>query len=131
VKGAVRAWLLAALAILVGCARPLPPDRLDYVGEWRAPDMALVITQGGRVAYQRRQGASKVSVHAPLQRFEGASFVVGIGPFRTHFEVGAAPHQEGATWKMTIDGVELTRVAGPEPGRESGWRSGGNQKVRS
>lgn len=35
---------------------------------------------------------------APLKTFKGDDFVVAAGP-----------HRDGAAWKMTVDGVELTR----------------------
>jgi hypothetical protein len=45
----------------------------------------------------------------PLNGFEGNNVVVGIGPISTTFMVSVPPHQEGGDWKMTVDGVELTR----------------------
>jgi hypothetical protein len=101
--------LLAAL-LLVACANPVPPDKTAYVGEWRAPDMSLLITQDGTVVYWRKKGGSTTSIDAPLKRFEGDNFVVGIGLWTTTFVVSKPPHQEAGRWKMTVDGVELTRV---------------------
>jgi hypothetical protein len=45
-----------------------------------------------------------------LRRFEGDHFVVGIAFLSTTFEVSTPPHQEAGTWKMVVDGVELTRT---------------------
>lgn len=71
--------------------------------------MALLITQDGSVAYRRFEGGVKKSIDAPLKEFQGDNFVVGIGPTSTTFVVSVPPHADGDTWKMTIDGVELTK----------------------
>jgi hypothetical protein len=34
-----------------------------------------------------------------------------VGPFNTTFVVSKPPQLEGGKWTMTVDGVELTRVA--------------------
>jgi hypothetical protein len=102
--------LLLAVA-LPGCGKPVPSDKANYVGEWSSLDMHLLITADGRVQYWRQRGATRTSIDAPLQRFEGDDFVVGL-PMRqlsTTFEVTRPPHYEDGTWKMVVDGVELTR----------------------
>jgi hypothetical protein len=71
--------------------------------------MALLITQDGSVAYQRLEGGVNKSIDGPLKGFEGDHFVVGIGPLATKFVVTAAPHLDGSSWKMTVDGVELSK----------------------
>lgn len=104
-------WLaLSMLALaLVGCAKPIPPEKSDYVGEWRAPTMAILILPEGRVTYRRREGGMSRSIDGPLKDFEGDDFVVGIGWIATTFIVSVPPHRDGTAWKMTVDGVELTR----------------------
>jgi hypothetical protein len=100
------------LAILAGCGEPVPADKQQYVGEWHGTDMMLVITPDGSVRYKRRKDKNTTSVSAPLQRFDGASFYVGIGILSTRFDVSKPPHQDGNVWKMTVDGVELVRSLG-------------------
>jgi hypothetical protein len=95
--------------LLFACAKPVPPEKAAYVGEWHGTAMALLITQDGSVAYRRfHQGVNK-SIDGPLKEFQGDNFVVGVGPIATTFVVSAAPHQDGSAWKMTVDGVELTK----------------------
>ena len=107
---AVLAALLLALA--AACSGPpLPADKREYAGDWRGTNMHLVITTAGNVSYQRTRTGESTSINAPIQRFEGDSFFVGLGPVTTRFEVTKPPHQEGSVWKMTVDGVELTRAA--------------------
>ena len=105
----------AAAALLVAaCAKPLPVERSAYAGDWQAPNMRLLITAGGEVHYARRKGGGRTTIDAPLAAFDGDDFIVGIGPLTTRFVVTRPPHAEGNVWKMTVDGVELTRggVAG-------------------
>ena len=102
-------WIAAAALALAGCGNPVPPDKLAYVGEWKAKDMWLVITRDGSVRYERRRDNARTSINAPLQAFEGDSFVVGIGPMKTKFVVSKPPYRDGAVWKMVVDGVELVR----------------------
>ena len=102
--------MFAAALLLAGCAEPIPPDKLAYAGEWRADSVQLLITPEGRVEYLRQDGGSKVSVKAPIQRFEGDDFVVGVGPFNTKFVVSKPPHLVEGQYRMVVDGVELTRV---------------------
>jgi hypothetical protein len=102
--------LLALALTLSACGQPVPDDKVAYVGEWRAPTMSLLLTKDGRVNYKRVRGNSTTSVEGPLRRFEGANFVVGIPLMSTTFEVLKPPYQEAGTWKMVVDGVELTRV---------------------
>ena len=100
---------IATLA-LVGCAKPLPPERSAYVGEWQSETMALLITQDGHASYERMTSPNtSKSVSGPIQSFNGNDFVVGVGPIKTTFAVSAPPHEDQGSWKMTVDGVELTR----------------------
>ena len=110
---ATRAWLALGLVVvgLLGCGKPVPPEKSAYVGEWREKNMYLLITQDGSVRYKRQSGAASTSVDGPLKGFEGANFEVGIGPMSTKFIVTEPPHEVGSSWKMVVDGVELTKSA--------------------
>jgi len=109
IKTLVAALLLSLVAACGG--PPLPADKRDYAGDWRANGMRLLIAANGNVSYERVRTGEHTTINAPIQRFEGASFFVGLGPVTTRFEVTKPPHQEGSVWKMTVDGVELTRAA--------------------
>jgi len=102
--------LFLCCLLLAACAKPIPDDRKAYVGEWRSETMSLLISQDGRVMYERKNGNASTSVDGPLKEFKGDDFIVGVGPLTTTFVVSVAPHQSGGTWKMTVDGVELTRA---------------------
>jgi hypothetical protein len=94
---------------LYGCGKPVPADKADYIGEWRAPAMYLLITQDGSVQYKRLKGGAERSITGPLQGFKGDDFSVGFLFLSTTFVVSKPPYQEGGRWKMVVDGVELTK----------------------
>ena len=104
--------VLALLALtLIGCSKPVPSEKSAYVGEWQEKTMYLLITQDGSVSYKRLKGGVTTSVEGPLKGFSGDNFDVGIGPLSTTFIVNKTPFQEGDTWKMVVDGVELTKTS--------------------
>ena len=108
-----RTVLLASLftTLFIACAKPLPSDKASYTGEWKGGPVSLLITADGRVKYARKEGNLSKSLEAPLKEFKGDNFVVGVGFMSTEFVVTAPPHEEDGAWKMTVDGIELTRVA--------------------
>lgn len=114
----MRQSLLLAVLLLSACGIEVPPEKASYVGQWSGPQMTLSITQDGRVEYERKNGSASTStsIKGPLKKFVGDSFVVGVGPLETTFEVAAAPHLDAAGWKMTVDGVELLRPGEPGQG---------------
>ena len=110
---AVRSTLVAfAMLLLVACAKPLPSDKSNYAGEWHGGPIALLITPDGRAVYVRKEGGMSKKIEAPVKEFHGDNFVLGVGFMSTEFVVSKAPHEEGGEWKMTVDGVELTRTSG-------------------
>ena len=102
-------YTMLLAAMLFGCGKPVPPEKADYVGEWKAPGMYLLLLQDGSVQYNRIKSGATTSVNGPLQGFEGDNFVVGVGFMKTTFAVSKPPYQESGRWKMVVDGVELTK----------------------
>jgi hypothetical protein len=107
-----KAQLAVAIVVLLlsACGKPVTAEKSAYVGEWRAPAMALLITRDGSVAYKRLRGGVTKTINGPLQGFNGDDFDVGVGPIKTTFVVSTPPHQDHGRWKMVVDGVELTRA---------------------
>jgi hypothetical protein len=110
----IHTMLMAGLfaVLLVACAKPLPSDKSNYAGEWKGGPIYLVITPEGRAVYERKDGNMSKKIDAPVKEFKGDNFVIGVGFMSTEFVVSAPPHEEAGVWKMTVDGVELTRVSG-------------------
>jgi hypothetical protein len=105
-------WWIAALAlVLAACSgEPLPANRLGYAGEWHAETVRLLITPDGNVHYRRQEPGVNVSIDAPIKKFEGDDFLVGMGPFTTRFKVSKPPQLKDGKYTMTVDGRELVRV---------------------
>lgn len=101
--------LLAGALTLLACGKPLPADKKDYEGMWTNDQMTLVIWSSGKVRYLRKQGRSSKKINAPIKKFVGPDFVVGIGPVDTTFHVSRPPYQERGERKMVVDGQVLVR----------------------
>lgn len=83
--------------------------RPNLTGSWSGPGVTLNIDQGGEVHYEKHADGMNTKLDAPLQGVTGTGFEVGIFGITTNFLVNVPPHQDGGAWKMTVDGVELTR----------------------
>lgn len=81
-----------------------------FNGQWRGEGMQLNIAPSGKVGYKRKKGSSSRSVTAKITKFGRDKFKVGVLGINTTFTIDKPPAQQGGVWKMTIDGVELTRV---------------------
>lgn len=108
------AALVIAVLLVAGCATPVPPGKLSYVGEWHQRTMYLLITADGSVEYKRLKEGVTTTITGPLREFKGDNFVVGFWPVLATFEVTETPHQEGDAWVMVVDGVKLIRTAGTD-----------------
>jgi hypothetical protein len=102
---------VAVLLALPACrGEPLPSDKADYAGRWQGDGIDLLITPDGGCAYQKISGGGKTEVNAPIKRFDGDDFIVGVFFIETTFDVTAPPTQTAEGWTMTVDGVQLKRV---------------------
>jgi hypothetical protein len=89
---------------------PVPAAKAAYVGEWVGEKMRLNIHQDGHVEYKRERPGSNLDLRVDLQSFNGDNFDVGTSFLHSTFVVSKPPHREQGKWKMTVDGVELTKV---------------------
>ncbi len=120
----VRGMMIPLLALLLsGCWKSVPPEKSAYVGEWREKTVSLGIMQNGMVRYERFRDGKTTTFAGPIRKFDGDDFEAGIGSLSTTFKVGKPPYQDGETWKMVVDGVELTRRP-PLPTAETDLSSG-------
>jgi len=84
-----------------------------FIGHWKGKDMLLEISESGAVKYERgAEGGMKKSVTAGITDFQEDHFKVGLMGITTTFRIDKPPAETDHGWKMTIDGVELTRVGG-------------------
>lgn len=104
-------WLLLAACLwLVACAEPVPMDYSNYVGHWRGDGTLLVIRANGHADYERVTDRSRLSIEGACHSFSDEGFKIGLGLMSASFEVTHPPRQVDGRWRMTVDGVELTRV---------------------
>ena len=90
-------------------ADPVPADKQAFVGNWQGKGMQLSMSKEGKVKYKRNEPGKNLDLSLDLMGFNGNNFDVGVPFLRTTFVVSKPPHREGGKWKMTVDGVELTR----------------------
>jgi hypothetical protein len=95
---------------LFGCGLgKLPTDKQAYEGVWSSKEVILKITADAKVEYKKSIPGLETSINAPINKFEGVHFVVGALGMNTTFVVSNPPHKDGDIWKMTVDGVELSK----------------------
>jgi hypothetical protein len=83
----------------------------EFYGTWSGGGVTISISPG-HVDYQKNKGSTNTSINAPIQSFAKEYFEVGMFGINTTFEIDEAPHQkEDGTWHMTLDEVELTKIA--------------------
>ena len=100
---------------------PIPEDKAAYVGTWEGPGMQLTIRADGMVSYRREVGSGSRRLEAPIRAFSGHDFEVGLGSLTTTFEVSDPPHERDGTWLMTVDGVDLERIADAPAPPDTPW----------
>ena len=101
---------IMAIILLSACGKPVSNEKSDYVGEWQSKEMYLLILQDGTVSYKRLRNAGTTSVNGPLKEFVGNNLVVGFWFVTTTFEVSEIPTKINNKWKMTVDGIQLTKT---------------------
>lgn len=100
--------------VLLGCAKPLPSEKMDYVGTWVSEDnrVNLTITPEGRLEYVNNQPNRQSSLSVPIKNFEGNNFNAGVGPFSTEFKVNQPPQQDNqGNWFMVVDNYTLAKIS--------------------
>lgn len=91
-----------------------PADKKEYIGHWRGESddgtMKLDISSDGSVDYERKKGSNTKSISGgKITKFDGDDFEVKVLLMSASFKVSKPPYREGDTWKMVVDGVELSR----------------------
>lgn len=102
--------ILLALIALAGCSKPLPEDKLSYVGQWQSVEMYLLILADGTIAYKRIQNGGTTSINSSIKEFVGDDFVVGFSFLTTTFVVSKPPQLVDGKWVMEVDGVALVKT---------------------
>lgn len=107
---ALRSALALLLLLLVAaCTQPVPVDKRDYIGHWHGEGVLLVIRADGHADYARVRDSRRTSIEGPAHSFTTKGFKIGLGPLSASFRVQSPPKEMDGTWRMTVDGVVLTR----------------------
>ncbi len=114
------ALLLATAALVAGCAQPLPPTKLAYVGVWRGDDVLLRITRGGHIDYRGDSASRRLSLSLPIRANGDGRILTGFPLWNTELRIDRAPARHGGRWSMVIDGHALYRVDDPSGGGGGG-----------
>jgi len=102
--------LLLLLVAMAACTQPLPVDKRDFIGHWRGEGVLLVIQADGHANYARAKDSRRTSITGPAHSFSAKGFKIGIGPLSAPFRVQSPPLETDGAWRMTVDGVVLTRM---------------------
>jgi hypothetical protein len=94
---------------------PVPPEKAAYVGEWNGGGISLRLEQDGKIHYKKARNGDNIDLSVELQSFNGDSFEAGVLFVHSTFVVSKPPHLDKGKWKMTVDGVELTKVQPSQP----------------
>lgn len=100
---------LLLLLALAACTQPVPVDKRDYIGHWQGEGVLLVIRADGQANYDRVKDNRRTSIQGPAHSFTTQGFKIGIGPLSASFRVQSPPGEVDGTWRMTVDGIKLTR----------------------
>lgn len=83
----------------------------NFVGDWKAVGMNLVITHDGSVYYKKYKSGWKKEINGTFKEFKGNTFIIKVlWIFPVTFRIDEPPHKSDNKWKMRIDGVELTKM---------------------
>lgn len=113
-------------------AGPIPADKKDYIGDWRGQfpggSLRLSIGPDGTVNYERKEGSTSKSIsNGTIKKFDGNDFEVEAFIVSTTFKVEKPPYRDGPVWKMTVDGVEVSRK---DSGDAASSASGNSNELR-
>ncbi|MBN1898501.1 MAG: hypothetical protein JW827_06960 [Spirochaetes bacterium] len=103
-------FIICLTISLFHCGKPVPEDKMDYVGRWQGENMTLVITKDGGVEYERFVEGITKSLRGPLRGFKEDNFVAGVSVIKKEFIVQKPPYQKDGLWRMTVDGVDLIKL---------------------
>jgi hypothetical protein len=82
--------------------------KTDWVGDWEGGGKTLKIDASGHVEYDEKSANSSENLNGALS-FDGGDMVIDVLVMKKRLHIDKAPHLDGATWKATLDGVEVER----------------------
>ncbi len=89
-------------------ASALSTTKKDYAGHWEGGGVTLDISASS-VDYEKKVGNTSTKLNGTLDHFEGDDIVIKILIPTSTLKVSSPPTKVGSEWKMTVEGVEVTR----------------------
>ncbi len=89
-------------------ASALSSTKKEYAGHWEGGGVTLDISSSA-VSYVNKQGNTSTTLNGTLDHFEGDDIVIKILIPTSTLKVTSPPTLTGGEWKMTVEGVEVTR----------------------
>ncbi|MFO0757372.1 MAG: hypothetical protein U0359_12825 [Byssovorax sp.] len=86
----------------------LAGSKKDYIGNWTGPGTTLSIGADGTLAFAKKSGNSSKTVNGPISGFAGDNIEV-FALITITLDVTSPPRRDAKGWKMTVEGVEVTR----------------------
>lgn len=80
----------------------------DWVGTWEGGGKTLRIGPTGTAEYEEKLPGSSEKLNGSVS-FDGGDMIIDVLVMKKRMHVDKPPHLDGATWKATIDGVEVER----------------------
>ena len=102
--------LLLCIALLAGCAEPLPENRKEFAGLWKSVQTALLITESGRLDYSSNKGALSTSISMPIKSISDTRIIAGFLFFESVFEIGGRPENQDGLLVLVVDGDTLFKT---------------------
>src|SRR5580765_1118036 len=78
----------------------------DWVGKWEGGGKTLEIGPGGTAVYEEKTSNSSEKLNGSVG-FDGGDMVIDVLVMKKRLHIDKPPHLVGATWKATLDGVEV------------------------
>lgn len=80
----------------------------DWVGTWEGGGKTLNIGPTGTAEYEEKLPGSSEKLNGSVS-FDGADMIIDVLVMKKKMHIDRTPHLAGATWKATLDGVEMER----------------------
>lgn len=111
---AAAAAVVVAVVLLMnlGCGKPVPDDKYDFVGNWGASNAELEITSTGWASWRQVKDGKTVKVSGPIKELRNDRIDIGIWFVSTSLKVSMPPYEDVGRWHMIVEGEDLIRDSG-------------------
>ena len=96
-----------AATVIAGDASTLV-GHTDWIGTWEGGGKTLNIGPTGTAEYEEKSAHGSEKLNGAVS-FDGLDMIIDVLVTKKHLHVDKPPHLVGATWKATLDGVEVER----------------------